>query len=122
MFLIYMKGMKGPEPQLVSSLDAIKDVNGKLTDRLLEYHELPTPVGVDPHALNVYARKYPCKTVWPPPYDEPPLVLNPDQGPKPTEPGAQAKVPTPQELGAPADEDYCNKFTDKYLSDRAAVG
>lgn len=123
MFLVYMKGMKGPEPQLVSDLDVLQDVNGKLTDRLLEFYELPTPVGADSHALSVYVRKYPCKKTWPQPYDEPPLVVNSNPGPTPLPPAAPG-LPHPSTLvnDAPADEDYCNKFTEKYLGGRATVG
>lgn len=123
LFLVYVKGMKGPEPVMVSDLSVLDDVNGKRSDRYLEHHEhqVATYVGCAAPLplISDLVRRYPCKTTWPPPYDEPPLVLNPDRGPTPTTPAAQAlAVPEPK----PADEDYSNKFMEKYLGDRAAVG
>lgn len=118
MFLVYLKGMRGPEPQLVSSLDVFKDVNGKTTDRLLDAYKLPLDGPYVLHDIDAWVSMFPCKMTWPPPYDEPSLVLNSDPGPKPTTPAAQAiTVSEPK----PADEDYSNAFVDRYHA-RTSVG
>lgn len=109
MFLVYLKGMKGPEPQLVSSLDVFKDVNGKTTDRLLDAYKLPLDGPYVLHDIDAWVSMFPCKMTWPPPYDEPPIVLN----------TAAQVLDTPEQK--PADEDYSNTIVDRHHA-RTSVG